>query len=107
VYIGQTKCLIRRIQEYNSGHGSTSTDSLILRPFVILAYSCGFDNNRELCEHAECKLKRIRNTMIQNSVDDPRLIVKAGQQVINDIDCNRIQNIETTGIASICLFHDD
>jgi hypothetical protein len=99
--------LRRRIQEHNSGYGSTSTDSPLLRPFAILAYICGFDNSRELCEHTECKWKQIRNTMIQNGVDDPRLIAKAGQQVINDIDCNRFQNIESTDLALVCLFRDD
>jgi hypothetical protein len=45
--------------------------------------------------------------MIRNGVDDPRLIAKAGQQVINDIDCNRFQNIESTDLALVCLFCDN
>ena len=106
VYIGQTKCLRRRIQEHNSGYGSSSTESPLLRPFAILAYICGFDNNRELREHAERKWKQIRNSMVRSGVDDPRLIARAGQQVINEIDCNRFQNVETTDLALVCLFRE-
>ena len=44
--------------------------------------------------------------MVRNGVDDPRLIARAGQQVINDIDCNRFQNVETTDLALVCLFRE-
>jgi predicted GIY-YIG superfamily endonuclease len=42
-YIGQTKRLVQRLQEHNSGYGSQGTSDYRLRPWALLAYVTGFD----------------------------------------------------------------
>jgi predicted GIY-YIG superfamily endonuclease len=44
-YIGQTKKLVVRLKEHNSGYGSQGTSDPRLRPWALLAYVTGFDGN--------------------------------------------------------------
>jgi predicted GIY-YIG superfamily endonuclease len=44
-YIGQTKKLVQRLKEHNSGYGSQGTSDPHLRPWALLAYVTGFDGN--------------------------------------------------------------
>ena len=37
-YVGQTKCVARRLQQHNSGYGSTSTCDPFYRPYCVAAY---------------------------------------------------------------------
>ena len=48
VHIGKTNYLWNRLQQHNSGYGSSSTTPTNLRPFAILEFICGFDNNNDL-----------------------------------------------------------
>ena len=41
-YIGECKCLVDRLYQHNSGHGSKSTTPAHRRPFAIMGYICGF-----------------------------------------------------------------
>ena len=64
-YIGKTLSIRRRIQEHNSGTGSTSTEPLHLRPYALFAYICGFDSNKDLLSYIERVWKEKRNRMIR------------------------------------------
>ena len=44
-YIRASKCVLQRINQHNSGFGSTSTTTLNLKLYVIYAYICGFNGN--------------------------------------------------------------
>jgi predicted GIY-YIG superfamily endonuclease len=44
-YIGQTKRLVQRLHEHNSGYGSEGTSDYRLRPWALLAFVTGFDGN--------------------------------------------------------------
>ncbi len=44
-YIGETRNLIRRLREHNSGLGSKQTASQFKRPWALLAYVVGFDSD--------------------------------------------------------------
>ena len=48
-YIGQTKKLVQRLKEHNSGFGSQGTSDPRLRPWALLAYVTGFDGNVLRC----------------------------------------------------------
>ena len=37
-YVGQTKCIVRRLQQHNSGCESTSTCDPFYRPYYVAAY---------------------------------------------------------------------
>ena len=42
-YIGECKCIIWLLSQYNSGHGSYSTAPAHRRPHAILGYICEFN----------------------------------------------------------------
>ena len=44
-YIRETKCIRSKIQEHNSGYGSTYTVSTHLRPLRVMAYICRIDED--------------------------------------------------------------
>ena len=49
VYIGSTLCLRTDLRKYDPGGFASDTDILIhLRPFVLIAYSCGFRKDRQM-----------------------------------------------------------
>ena len=45
-YIGETDCIRRRLNQHNSGYGSSFTERSYLRPFGVMAYICGFDGQK-------------------------------------------------------------
>jgi GIY-YIG catalytic domain len=45
IYVGMTQNLPARLNQHNSGFGSTSTCSSSLRPWALFAYACGFCGN--------------------------------------------------------------
>ena len=100
IYIGQTVCIRRRLQQHNSGHGAIGTQSQQLRPFAVLAYICGFDGNRYFRESIERKWKQKRNVLMINGVNDPRDIVRSGHNVISKTSNN-------TRLGLICLFRNN
>lgn len=53
VYIGSTKCLIKRWRQHNSGYGSKQTQSIKFRPWAILAFIIGFDGDSASYLHVE------------------------------------------------------
>ena len=61
-YIGQTNSIITRLNQHNSGHGSSTTCPLSLRPFALFAYVCGFDNDTRLQLHFEDMWKTRRDS---------------------------------------------
>ena len=84
-YIGQTICIRTRIQQHNSGYGSSSTQPSYLRPFAILAYICGFGGRRTLREHVEYQWKLKRDQLIRNGTNDIKQWAECGRDVINEI----------------------
>ena len=51
VYIDFTFCLRTRLISHNQGHDSRSYPPYHLRPFVLIAYICGCNRNRDLMEY--------------------------------------------------------
>ena len=106
-YIGQTICIRTRIQQHNSGYGSTSTQPAYLRPFALLAYICGFGNRRILREHVEYQWKLKRDHMIRNGINDAKRWAQCGQDVINEITLQDY-TIAPSDLTLVLLYqHDD
>ena len=85
-YIGETKDLRRRLNQHNSGHGSMSTTHHYLRPFAVLAYICGFDDNKPLREYVEKRWKEERDKLIRHGNDNVKDWARSGPNAINEID---------------------
>ena len=93
VHIGNTNCLLNRFRQHNSGYGSSSTTPTNLRPFAILGFTCGFDNNNDLILFFEEKWKMERNCLIPNNIEDPCELVKSGNTIIQNLDWQVYQNV--------------
>ena len=46
-YIGETRSIVSRLDQHNSGFGSESTCPISLRPFAVFSYVCGFDGDKQ------------------------------------------------------------
>ena len=105
-YVGKTKCLRTRINQHNSGFGSTSTEPTHLRPFAVMAYICGFENNDHLMLHVERKWKDNREMLIRNDIMDTRVWARGGQDVINRLDVERF-GVQQSDLRLVLLFKDN
>ena len=85
-YIGECNCIISRLYNHNSGHGSSSTTPSHRRPFAILGYICGFDGgNKSLRRLIEKNWKEKRDSLIRNGNTDPISWVQTGSTVIREL----------------------
>ena len=85
-YIGQTKCISRRLRQHNSGYGSDSTTPLPLRPYACLAYIAGFNaEQKRIREHVEESWKRKRDFLIRNGNNNIYSWVQSGSDCIDDL----------------------
>ena len=51
-HIGATLCLRTNLRKYNAGgHASGNDIAMYLKPFVLIAYICGFRNDRQMIEY--------------------------------------------------------
>jgi predicted GIY-YIG superfamily endonuclease len=78
-YIGQTKRLVQRIKEHNSGYGSQGTSDYRLRPWALLAYVSGFDGNVGAMLAFERQWKATRD---HYRLTDPMQIADVGRSLI-------------------------
>ena len=53
VYLSKTTNLIERLRMHKSGYGSSSTEPTHLRPYVLFAYICGFNEDNQLMYYIE------------------------------------------------------
>jgi predicted GIY-YIG superfamily endonuclease len=70
-YIGQTiRPLAIRVHEHNMGNGSQETKDLSLRPWGLLAFVTGFDNNRDALLLFEQLWQQRRLEMYRHMTDE-------------------------------------
>jgi len=95
IYIGQTKCLSQRLMQHNSGHGSSGTEDIRLRPWGVAAYICGLSHMTKV---DRMSLERRWKTLIQqlqmhgrnNTID----WINAGSRIAESYnDTNRDEHI--------------
>lgn len=101
-YIGQTKHIQTRLKQHNSGYGSTYTAALKYRPWFLISFICGFDNNLNQMLYVESRWKKVRSQSIQLGQRDPKVIAMRSQQIIDDISKHLKNNLRL-----ILLFRED
>ena len=102
-YIGETKCLRTRLRQHNSGYGSSSTEPSYLRPFAVMAYICGFNNQETLRLYIERKWKEKINYLKRNGINDNRQWARSGNDIIQNINEDSF-NIEKHELRLVLLF---
>jgi predicted GIY-YIG superfamily endonuclease len=80
-YIGETKRLVKRIEEHNSGYGSEGSSDYRLRPWALLAFVSGFDGNHRAMLAFEYQWKMARDF---HHLTDPMQIADLGRRLIAD-----------------------
>ena len=75
------------MSQHSSGHGSSSTEPVHFRPYVILGYICGFNGKKNpLRCMIENKLKEIINRPIQEVIEDPSQWFRIENSLIQELD---------------------
>ena len=87
-YIGETKSIVTRLNQHNSGHGSASTAPANKRPYAVMGYICGFDGNqsKNLRRYIEKSWKEKRDFLISRGMLNPIDWLRAGASVIAELD---------------------
>ena len=106
-YIGMTKNLRTRLNSHNSGYGSNSTCPTHLRPFTVLAYICGFNDNRSMLLYVEKAWKQERDRLISSGVNDVRAWARSGRNVIAGLANNNSFNVQPSELRLILLFREE
>jgi predicted GIY-YIG superfamily endonuclease len=83
-YIGQTKNLIKRIREHNSGIGALVTANPNLRPWHIIAFITGFDLNEKQERCALEQLWQSRRNWKGKSCLNPLEILEVGRRLVEE-----------------------
>ena len=81
-YIGQTMNIITRLNLHNSGVGSQTTYPIYLRPFALIGYVCGFDNNRGLMRGFESIWQNRRNSARSRGVICVKQLARLASAII-------------------------
>ena len=103
-YIGECNCIVDRLYEHNSGHGSKSTAPAHRRPYAIMGYICGFDGGLEaLRKQLEKSWQDRRDYLIGLGNNDVRDLVRAGRHVISELD-NDVYQKEIPELRFVELF---
>ena len=80
-YIGQTKRLVQCLHEHNSHYGSQGTSDYRLRPWALLAYVTGFDENVRMRLAFEQQWKQRRDNLHMTS---PMQMADLGRSLIGE-----------------------
>lgn len=104
-YIGETISICRRLQQHNSGYGSSSTSPPYLRPFAVFALICGFDGNKSLRRYVESAWKRERDKLIREGVLCLKRWALCGNDVISSINRDT-WNFDPSQLRLLFFFND-
>ena len=104
-YIGMTNDINRRLQQHNSGNGSSSTVPLRLRPYALFAYICGFECNTTLLSYVESQWKIKRNRLRDSGILCQKQWARRGGHSVIDAVHNSANN--NYDLRLILLFRDD
>ena len=88
-YIGETKSIVTRLNQHNSGYGSKFTAPANKRPYAVMGYICGFDGdqNKHLRWHIiEKAWKEKWDFLISQGILNPLDWLSAGATVIAELD---------------------
>lgn len=105
-YIGQTMCLVRKINQHNSGYGASGTTPFHLCPFGVIAYICGFDRNWSLMLYVERKWKIQRDELIGEGSVCPKQWALSGSAVVADINPDNFNAGTVTRLRLVVCLSD-
>ena len=90
-YIGMTMNIKNRLNQHNSGNGSSYTTSLNLRPWALFAYIVGFDGDRRTMFYIEQRWKLRRQQEIDRGMNNPKEIARLGYGLIDSVQESNYQ----------------
>ena len=86
-YIGECDCIVDRLYQHNSGHGSKSTAPAHRRPYAVMGYICGFNGGLQaLRKQLEKRWQERRDFLIGLGISDIRDWLRTGRHVISELD---------------------
>ena len=86
IYIGECNNIISRLNQHNSGHGSSSTTPFHRRPYAIMGFIYGFNGNKNLRRFIEKLWKEKRDYLTNQGINDPKCLFQSGKNVICELD---------------------
>ena len=93
-YIGECKCIVSKLYDHNSGYNNINVTPVHYRPYAIMGYICGFNGeNKELQQYIRNRWKEKRDILIEEGYNDTKDMIKAGKDVINELDESTYQNV--------------
>jgi hypothetical protein len=100
IYIGSTKCLIKRWRQHNSGYGSKQTQSIKFRPWAILAFIVGFDGDAACYLQVEDRWLALKEDHMraQNVIKSVETIQNIGKDIVDTHNRNN-QNRKLTFVS--------
>ena len=87
-YIGQTLNIGRRLNEHNSGYGSSFTDQIVYRPWFLFAYVVGFNKNIDGMKYFELRWQQLRNNNIERGERDMKQLALCANVIIDEMRNN-------------------
>ena len=86
VYIGERNNIISKLNQQNSGYGSTSTKPSYRRPFAAIGYCLGFSENKPLRQSIEKLWKLKRDFLIDQGSIDAKVWFNPDKYAICELD---------------------
>ena len=82
IYIGETKDLITRLNQHNSGNGTQFTDDH--RPWALYAFISGFDGNKSRMKSIENSWQHLVSNAVSSGVRNPKELVQSGFPLVSN-----------------------
>ena len=76
IHIGMTLCLRTRLRQHNAGYSTKHKFNIEKRPYVLIAYICGFQRNKELMEYIHQKWLENHDNNVLNWAQNAKNIIK-------------------------------
>jgi predicted GIY-YIG superfamily endonuclease len=84
-YIGQTGHLRDRLNNHNQGAGGTNmTNEIQNRPWSLLAYIVGFDNNRCHMQSVQASWQKLINQAVLSGIIEPLMLAQKASQIVEN-----------------------
>ena len=82
-YIGQTENLAKRLTQHNKGYGAISTKNEKLRPWSVIAFITGFNNNDKNSRKSLEKCWQTKAKRIVGQTLNPMEVIELGKYIVH------------------------
>ena len=84
-YVGETKNLKRRFYKHNTGYGSSTTNDIESRPWVIAGYICGLGHLDKVGrQQIEAKWRQYNHAIVNQGRTDLMARLEQGRRVVKE-----------------------